>query len=1036
MKSSAAFGLCVLLAIPFFCGPLFSSPGRGYIEDLPTAQTYVDSSAVNGFRVAEPDSQPLSLGKLPGGVDPMDVVRIVERNLETTPEETPPSRGPALTQQMSGPFHIGGTPIYGPALDDQNNPVVAFDGSNYLVVWERHGSSIWGARVSQSGVVLDSAGIPISNPPGYSRAPALAFDGTDYLVVWEDERNYAKYDIYGARVNVEGVVLDPAGIPISVGVYGGSDPALRFGDNCCLVVWRDNRNWAHGGDRAGDIYGARVSRNGDVLDTEGIPICTEYDWIQRNPAVAFDGSSYLVVWEDDRSGITNHIYGSRVSSGGVVLDSAGITIATQMYAHANPAIAFDGTNYMVAWEDYRTNYWDIYASRITTAGSVIDTAGIPVCTAANQQYKPQLAFDGTDYLVVWEDNRSGTDLDVYACRVDTDGAVLDPEGVLISQKAGDQSAPGIAYGETGWFVVWEDKSGRTWDVYGTRVTEIAEVADAEGILITITANEQAHPAVAFDGANYLVVWQDYRHGSAGIYGTRVTAGGFLLDPEGIAISTVPNDQSYPAVAFGGSDYLVVWQDYRNGQCDIYGARVATDGVVRDPDGIAISVAPNYQGNPAVAFCGTNYLVVWEDNPGCIPNDCQDISGARVGLDGSMLDTIRIPVSTAAYEQMNPSVAFDGANYLVVWDDRRFTLDCIWSSEIYGTRVSAEGVVLDPEGIRITTVGHYLFRPAAACDGTECLVAWEDDRSSGYYDIWGARLDAKGMVLDPDGIPISLSTNGQSNPAVIFDGTGYLVAWNERGDIWGTRMSKAGAVLDPGGIPVSTGPLSQGCAAMAMGPAFKIMIAHEAFTFYPYGCLRVWGDFWQGPTAIIISSVVASGKAGRVSLSWRAGSDVPASSFVIERAEEPDGVFVKADAPVTKEAGLRFSYTDYSVVPGKTYWYRIALASAPGEETYGPIEVYVEAVPVTYRAYQSYPNPFNPVCTIRYDIPRAGFVRLRVLAVSGSTVRTLVDRWKEPGAYNEIWDGRGDDGSELPSGVYFYRLDVGAFVATRKAVLLR
>jgi hypothetical protein len=100
------------------------------------------------------------------------------------------------------------------------------------------------------------------------------------------------------------------------------------------------------------------------------------------------------------------------------------------------------------------------------------------------------------------------------------------------------------------------------------------------------------------------------------------------------------------------------------------------------------------------------------------------------------------------------------------------------------------------------------------------------------------------------------------------------------------------------------------------------------------------------------------------------------------------------------------------------------------------EVCVDTVPIAYRAYQSYPNPFNPMCTIRYEIPKAGRVSLRIFDVSGSLVRTLVDAWREPGAYSEVWDGRGDAGKALPSGVYFYRLEAGDFVATRKMVLLR
>jgi hypothetical protein len=92
-------------------------------------------------------------------------------------------------------------------------------------------------------------------------------------------------------------------------------------------------------------------------------------------------------------------------------------------------------------------------------------------------------------------------------------------------------------------------------------------------------------------------------------------------------------------------------------------------------------------------------------------------------------------------------------------------------------------------------------------------------------------------------------------------------------------------------------------------------------------------------------------------------------------------------------------------------------------------------PQVFALLQSYPNPFNPYCKIRYEVPRAGKVGLRVFDVRGSLVRIIVDGWREPGTYSEVWDGRNDAGKQLSSGVYFYRLDAIDFVATRKMVLI-
>src|SRR6476646_4902196 len=107
--------------------------------------------------------------------------------------------------------------------------------------------------------------------------------------------------------------------------------------------------------------------------------------------------------------------------------------------------------------------------------------------------------------------------------------------------------------------------------------------------------DQVLPSVAFDGTNYLVVWQDHRSGTSDIYAARMSPTGTLLDEGGFPISIAPDDQSAPRVAFGGTEYLVGWTDYRSGSSpDIYGARVNTAGGVLDPSGFGISTAANTQ----------------------------------------------------------------------------------------------------------------------------------------------------------------------------------------------------------------------------------------------------------------------------------------------------------------------------------------------------------------------------------------------------------------------------------------------------------
>jgi hypothetical protein len=91
----------------------------------------------------------------------------------------------------------------------------------------------------------------------------------------------------------------------------------------------------------------------------------------------------------------------------------------------------------------------------------------------------------------------------------------------------------------------------------------------------------------------------------------------------------------------------------------------------------------------------------------------------------------------------------------------------------------------------------------------------------------------------------------------------------------------------------------------------------------------------------------------------------------------------------------------------------------------------EESPHTYALEQNYPNPFNPSTTIEYGIQERGFVTLKVFDILGREVATLVNGVEEPGYKTVRWDA-----GNVASGVYFYRLQSGSFVGTKKLLLLR
>jgi hypothetical protein len=89
------------------------------------------------------------------------------------------------------------------------------------------------------------------------------------------------------------------------------------------------------------------------------------------------------------------------------------------------------------------------------------------------------------------------------------------------------------------------------------------------------------------------------------------------------------------------------------------------------------------------------------------------------------------------------------------------------------------------------------------------------------------------------------------------------------------------------------------------------------------------------------------------------------------------------------------------------------------------------VPTVFALEQNFPNPFNPSTTIAFSLPRQSRVTLKVFNVVGEEISTLVDQELSAGRYEAHWDA-----GQMNGGVYFYRLQAGAFVQTRKLILIR
>ncbi|MCB0833863.1 MAG: T9SS type A sorting domain-containing protein, partial [Bacteroidetes bacterium] len=107
-----------------------------------------------------------------------------------------------------------------------------------------------------------------------------------------------------------------------------------------------------------------------------------------------------------------------------------------------------------------------------------------------------------------------------------------------------------------------------------------------------------------------------------------------------------------------------------------------------------------------------------------------------------------------------------------------------------------------------------------------------------------------------------------------------------------------------------------------------------------------------------------------------------------------------------------------------------------EQVQFEVDAFDQTLPSDFSLAQNYPNPFNPSTTIKFEVARAGKVRIRIYNTLGQEVATLVNRYYEPGRYSIEWDGRTAAGQRAASGMYIYRLEADRISHTRKMLLLK
>lgn len=437
-------------------------------------------------------------------------------------------------------------------------------------------------------------------------------------------------------------------------------------------------------------------------------------------------------------------------------------------------------------------------------------------------------------------------------------------GNPLCTSSGEQNNAAIlADGAGGAFVVWQDWSSGTANLYLQRMTSTGAVAvgwPANGLALCTAASDQKAPALALDGAGGLfIAWEDYRAGGAdaNIYLQRITAAGAVSSgwpANGLAICTAAAAQGYPTLCSSAGYVIVAWQDDRNGiDSDVYAQCVSGTAVPQwTPGGVAVCAEVGHQMFPVTLGDGSGgAFVAWQDQR----DGGADIYAQRITSAGARSWTATgRPVCVETDDQLSPRMTADGFGGVIIsWDDYRD-----FNADVYAQRVDAAGTLeWLATGVALVTDPAEQYGAPPVGDGSGgAFVAWSDYRG-GSGDLYLQRVSSTGSIAGGwpvSGMPVCTAVGDQFDVVAAPDGLGgVILAWCDARsgstalDLYAQRISAAGAVAagwDGNGVLVCNAVNNQSRPAIGSSGGGEVLVA--------------WQDERLGPSDIYLRRITSSG----------------------------------------------------------------------------------------------------------------------------------------------------------------------------------
>jgi hypothetical protein len=873
------------------------------------------------------------------------------------------------------------------SLGLRDAPAVATGASGAsLVAWEE---GTYGRRRIRCRLIApagNTAGPPIEvaveNPDRIQRCPAVAAlpDGR-WLAAWF-EMNRPNFELRFRLLAADGSPLGSSTLAHTERLIDpgqGPDPALLVRAEDAFLVWIDNT------EGTGDLFGRRLDLAGNLLSERVLMRTAKDPFRDIDPRLhAAPDGSFALTWfggNPSRTYPQFRLFGTDGSPQTVDLAITDRDIG--VVSRVGTAIAMPDNRWLLAWSDDRTQSLQIYLRKVAGDGSPDGPTlvGWSVPGSASQFLADVAMRPDGRALVAWGDFRNGT-FNIFARLLDSAG---DPEGQSfqvntlppVPRFSGPPDAggflrlrPSVAASPAGSFVVvWPATAtgggtvlmGQLLDGEGQPIGDNFPVGDSHS---SRSGQSDPRPAMALDGS-FVITWHDNAGAGVGdqvmiqrfdAQGTRLGQPFTPVDSVGAAASQV-----FPTIAvspFG--DMVAAWEDRRGRSWDIYRMRLDQLGrpIERGNAQVSLGDDPgNDQLNPSIATNGAAIVTVWDDNP------------SSAGLIKGRLEILE----TLAGHR--PAGRPGEARFLRV---KANPIDFTVNEFDHPT---------GPKNPRVT-----MENPTNGNPGGRFVVSWWDERD-GQRRVWARRYAADGQ---PIGAPYSIiggETRGIRILAAAAANAGAIqYAWSDsrrsRGwDVYSRRVD-----WDYGGEATPVLLESWEVVSLADGLRIRWEIPLGANG----GLFRAWRDPAAGP-----ADHVPTPEAVVVPTGWVAAS--------------ADGIIEIVDREPPRGEAVR-------------YFLEVSGAGL-GREFIGPVEATWDPPAL---AWSAEPNPSRTM--VRFRSASAGSARVEIFDTAGRRLRVLE---RGEGTAPLEWDGRDPSGLPLASGIYFARVRAaGAPWGTLRLVRIR